>query len=174
MTGSAINSDSVYILPGMPLTEMESGGRVTIATEECFAIATDSAIPGQVVQYADEGTVTRADWTSIAGTSQLVPGQSYYLAPRGTLATTGSQRIGTARSKTVLRISISAPVQKTSTLYPVLSAPSPSLGSLGDFAFNSRTLAFYGPKTEYGWGEPAYMVRSNGPFPLSYNPITSS
>ncbi|MDO4225346.1 MAG: hypothetical protein Q4C75_05590, partial [Bergeyella zoohelcum] len=40
--------------------------------------------------------------------------------------------------------------------------PATSLGSVGDFYFDKKAQALYGPKTSNGWGEPTSLKGKDG------------
>jgi hypothetical protein len=164
MTGTAVNVSPGPIYAGQPIGEDALGNAVAAdATHPPFAICTNGGASGQVVSYTTDGVVEMNDWTRGLGTKTLIPGQIYRSA--------NGQQIGTASSRTKLRIAIaSSDLNARAQLLSVVGAPANTVGRVGDFAFDSSTPAFYGPKTASGWGAPAYLTS----FQTTFQPITSS
>jgi hypothetical protein len=85
-----------------------------LATSHVLGFATTDATANQNVTVYSDGSVERADWTSIAGTANLVPGAVYYLSTTAGQITvtppTGDGdhvvRCGSALNTTVLDIEI--------------------------------------------------------------------
>lgn len=73
-----------------------------------------------------------------------------------------------------LAIKISRSLASLTGLVETVGPPDPDMGTLGAMAFDNQALAFYGPKTEAGWGDarpidagppgPALEMRASGGF----------
>lgn len=171
VTGSGKNVGQGTIYPGSPLSEDASGNvKLADANNPAFAIATDGAMVGGIVSYQTDGILTLRDWSRVAGSPGLLPGSAYFVSVPGRIATTGTQQVGVARSQTDLRIGI-APAQSQSqsqaqgqsgfaNIWSITGTPSPSLGKLGDFAYDPAKLAFWGPKTDAGWVTVGLLMKS--------------
>lgn len=91
----------------------------SINTTKAVGLATTDVTAGAAGQYQTEGTITKADWTTVTGAAALTPGAYYYLseATPGGLTSTAPTTIGQfvvavarALSTTQLDIEIAQPI----------------------------------------------------------------
>lgn len=159
MNGTSLNSSGGTILPGAPLSEA-SATKVALASADAqaFAVCVSGGANGQVVAWSDAGTVTRKDWSPVAGAAALTPGQTYYLGSTpGTISTTGQQQIGIASSATTLRISIQPPQPVLVQTFVGNTVPSGNLGKLNDLYYDFTRGNLYRRGTN-GWEKPAKLA----------------
>lgn len=100
------------LAPGMPVfVEKDNSngnkGAMSPATTKFNGVALAAASAAYLGLYADRGWVEQQSWAAVTGTEMLLAGATYYLAPGGLLALTGSIRVGVA--ETPLRLSFTAP-----------------------------------------------------------------
>jgi hypothetical protein len=89
------------------------------ATAVAIGVVVNGSRPGQITSYTSDGTVSRADWTPITGTANLIPGRRYFLSPSniGRLVDQPPVRphyicsIGRATSSTTLEVEIQPAVK---------------------------------------------------------------
>lgn len=110
------------MVKGLPVVVDRATGKFTKALGSTKAKAFIAGLIEQAtalgfVGSAGRGAVTLADWSAIAGTASLSPGQTYFLAAAGgiTTATPATPNcavvVGIAASPTVLMVDPSLPVQ---------------------------------------------------------------
>jgi hypothetical protein len=89
------------------------------ATAQVAGVSTSDANAGEICTYIPEGTAERSDWTEIAGSTLLTPGNTYFLSPTitghitNTAPTTVGHsvvRVGRAVSDTKLDVEIELPI----------------------------------------------------------------
>ena len=162
MTGSGINASNRKIVAGTPLMENPNGSVLPAdGTYPAFAIATDGAPGGGVVQWGTDGTILRDTWAEHTGNRYLEPGKVYYVSPSGKLSTTGTQQVGVAVDRNNLRIGIGSVQRAYTQTHTVTGRPSNNLGSPGDLAVNSSN-GLFNTKTEQGWKELGRLVQRFG------------
>ena len=119
VTYSSENKDSVSLTIGAPLAVHTSGigvirANATDNSKHCVGLATVGVAVGAAETVLTAGPLTKADWTSVIGTTELVAKATYYLsASAGLLTNTPPssggnvvQAVGQAVSTTTLNIQI--------------------------------------------------------------------
>ncbi len=88
---------------GMPV--FHHGGDIYPATVAFDGVVVAPADDSYLVMWATSGWVEQPSWYIVTGAMYLTPGATYYLAPAGTLSTTGSVKVGVADTDTRLSFS---------------------------------------------------------------------
>lgn len=112
----------ISMVSGLPVVVDRANGKLTTAlastkTKAFLAGLLEEATAGGHVGKAVRGPVTLNDWTSVAGTASLSPGQTYFLGVTGGITTTAPTSpnctvvVGIAASTTVLMVDPSLPLQ---------------------------------------------------------------
>ena len=173
MVLSAINAHSKILRLGTAVTVLSGKARPASKSILATGIVTGASAPRGVLSISTDGTLDLPDWSAIAGTKRLIPGETYYTVDDGLIKSNQAhaQAIGVAVSKTELAIQISSgatvnqpyeivqsnvAIPTASPSYQViLSAPRPPTlydGKNGDWFMDSSAAKLYGPKMDSGWG----------------------
>ena len=130
------------IFPGAAVAQ--KGDTVTLAGAAILAshIVIEGGPVRGLVSMLAVGQVSLNDWTLAAGTANLTPGTTYYVAAGGRLAKTGVQPIGIAISKNILSVTI----QNQQAAQSVASSTASLQAQIDALALQITTLAGQVPK----------------------------
>ena len=148
---STRNASGGPIQVGSPVALAVTGLIPADFANPAVGIALSGGPPGSPIGWESSGTISRSDWSLVAGTRSLAAGQTYYVTGSGQIAPAGTQQVGVATSSNELAISIHQSLPQLAQIHPVTTAPPATLGRAGDLAYDGLKGNLWGPKTPAGW-----------------------